>query len=77
MVERPDDWQYVCEARGRSVAFHIEAAEELVPLAWKRCPRSGRANTNVASFDLTYDGQIKLVDPPLEPITHAYELAKP
>jgi hypothetical protein len=32
---------------------------------------------NVASFDLTYDGQIKLTDPPLEPITHAYERAKP
>ena len=32
---------------------------------------------NVASFDLTFDGQIKLIDPPLEPITHAYERAKP
>ena len=32
---------------------------------------------NVASFDLSFDGQIKLVDPPLEPITHAYERAKP
>jgi hypothetical protein len=32
---------------------------------------------NVVSFDLTYDGQIKLADPPLEPITHAYERAKP
>src|SRR5580698_10261662 len=32
---------------------------------------------NVVSFDLTYDGQIKLTDPPLEPITHAYERAKP
>ena len=31
---------------------------------------------NVASFDLTYDGQVKLTDPPLEPITHAYERAK-
>jgi hypothetical protein len=32
---------------------------------------------NVASFDLALDGQIKLVDPPLEPITHAYERDKP
>jgi hypothetical protein len=32
---------------------------------------------NVASFDLTLDGQIKLVAPPLEPITNAYERAKP
>lgn len=31
--------------------------------------------SNVASFDLTYDGQVKLTDPPLEPITHAYERA--
>jgi hypothetical protein len=31
---------------------------------------------NVASFDLTYDGQVKLTDPPLKPITHAYERAK-
>jgi hypothetical protein len=32
---------------------------------------------NVASFDLTLDGQIKLVEPPLEPITDAYRKAKP
>jgi hypothetical protein len=32
---------------------------------------------NVASFDLTLDGQIKLVDPPLEPITDAYRKDKP
>jgi hypothetical protein len=32
---------------------------------------------NVASFDLTLDGQIKLVDPPLEPIIDAYRSAKP
>jgi hypothetical protein len=32
---------------------------------------------NVVSFDLTFDGQVKLTDPPLEPITHAYERAKP
>jgi hypothetical protein len=32
---------------------------------------------NVVSFDLTYDGQVKLTDPPLEPISHAYERAKP
>ncbi len=32
---------------------------------------------NVASFDLTYDGQVKLTDPPLEPITDAYRKAKP
>ena len=32
---------------------------------------------NVASFDLTLDGQIKLVDPPLEPIIDAYRNAKP
>jgi hypothetical protein len=31
---------------------------------------------NVATFDLTFDDQVKLVDPPLEPITHAYERAK-
>jgi hypothetical protein len=31
---------------------------------------------NVASFDLTYDGQVRLTDPPLEPITHAYERTK-
>jgi hypothetical protein len=31
---------------------------------------------NVVSFDLTFDGQIKLTDPPLEPITNAYERAK-
>jgi hypothetical protein len=40
-------------------------------VCWKRCPRSSRADINVASFDLTFDGQIKLIDPPLEPITHA------
>ena len=32
---------------------------------------------NVASFDLSPDGKIKLVEPPLEPITDAYERAKP
>ncbi len=32
---------------------------------------------NVASFDLALDGQIKLVDPPLEPIIDAYRNAKP
>jgi hypothetical protein len=32
---------------------------------------------NVASFDLAPDGQIKLVDPPLEPIIDAYRNAKP
>lgn len=32
---------------------------------------------NVASFDLTLDGKIHLVDPPLEPITDAYRNAKP
>src|ERR1700684_1158403 len=32
---------------------------------------------NVVSFDLTYDGKVKLADPPLEPIPHAYERAKP
>ena len=31
---------------------------------------------NVVSFDLTFDGQIKLTDPPLEPSTNAYERAK-
>jgi hypothetical protein len=31
---------------------------------------------NIASFDLDRDGTIKLVEPPLEPITHAYERAK-
>ena len=32
---------------------------------------------NVASFDLALDGKITLVEPPLEPITDAYERAKP
>jgi hypothetical protein len=32
---------------------------------------------NVASFDLSLDGQIKLTEPPLEPITDAYKKAKP
>jgi hypothetical protein len=32
---------------------------------------------NVASFDLALDGQIKLVDPPLEPIIDAYRNVKP
>jgi hypothetical protein len=32
---------------------------------------------NVGSFDLSPDGKIKLVEPPLEPITDAYERAKP
>ena len=32
---------------------------------------------NVASFDLALDGQIKLVDPPLEPIIDAYRNSKP
>ena len=32
---------------------------------------------NVASFDLSPDGQITLVDPPLEPVTDAYKAAKP
>ena len=32
---------------------------------------------NVASFDLSLDGKIDLVDPPLEPITDAYQRAKP
>jgi hypothetical protein len=32
---------------------------------------------NVASFDLGLDGKITLVEPPLEPITHAYERPKP
>jgi hypothetical protein len=32
---------------------------------------------NVVSFDLTPDGKIALVDPPLEPITGAYQGAKP
>ena len=31
---------------------------------------------NVVSFDLTFDGQIKLVDPPLEPLTDAYRSGK-
>jgi hypothetical protein len=31
---------------------------------------------NVASFDLSPDGKIPLVDPPLKPITDAYERAK-
>jgi hypothetical protein len=31
---------------------------------------------NVASFDMGLDGQITLVDPPLEPITDAYRKAK-
>jgi hypothetical protein len=32
---------------------------------------------NVVSFDLSRDGKIKLVDPPLEPITDVYRRAKP
>jgi hypothetical protein len=32
---------------------------------------------NVASFDLTPNGKITLVEPPLEPITDAYRKAKP
>jgi hypothetical protein len=32
---------------------------------------------NVASFDLSPDGKIKLIEPPLEPITDAYRKAKP
>ncbi len=32
---------------------------------------------NVASFDLDRDGKIKLVDPPLAPITDVYRNAKP
>jgi hypothetical protein len=32
---------------------------------------------NVFSFDLTQDGKIKLVDPPLEPIVDTYKAAKP
>src|SRR3984885_1338183 len=32
---------------------------------------------NVASFDLSPDGKIKLVEPPLEPITDAYKAGKP
>jgi hypothetical protein len=32
---------------------------------------------NVVSFDLTQDGKIKRVEPPLEPITDAYRSAKP
>jgi hypothetical protein len=32
---------------------------------------------NVASFDLTLDGRIKLVEPPLEPITDAYKKGTP
>ena len=32
---------------------------------------------NVASFDLAPDGKITLQEPPLEPITDAYERAKP
>jgi hypothetical protein len=32
---------------------------------------------NVVSFELALDGQIQLVDPPLEPITDAYKKAKP
>jgi hypothetical protein len=31
---------------------------------------------NVASFDMGLDGRITLTDPPLEPITNAYERAK-
>jgi hypothetical protein len=36
-----------------------------------------RQTINVASFDLTLDGRIKLVEPPLEPITDAYRSGKP
>ena len=32
---------------------------------------------NVASFDLSLDGAVTLVEPPLEPITDAYKDAKP
>ena len=32
---------------------------------------------NVASFDLSPDGKITLADPPLEPVTDAYQGAKP
>jgi hypothetical protein len=32
---------------------------------------------NVASFDLALDGQVKLVEPPLEPIIDAYRSPKP
>jgi hypothetical protein len=32
---------------------------------------------NVVSFDLSPDGKIKLIEPPLEPITDAYRKAKP
>ena len=32
---------------------------------------------NVASFDLSPDGKIKFVEPPLEPITDAYKAGKP
>jgi hypothetical protein len=32
---------------------------------------------NVVSFDLSRDGKIKLVDPPLEPITDVYRRANP
>jgi uncharacterized protein YfaP (DUF2135 family) len=32
---------------------------------------------NVVSFDLNLGGEIKLADPPLEPITDAYKKAKP
>jgi hypothetical protein len=32
---------------------------------------------NVASFDLSHDGRITLADPPLEPVTDAYQRAKP
>ena len=32
---------------------------------------------NVASFDMGFDGKIKLVEPPLEPITDAYKGGKP
>jgi hypothetical protein len=49
-----------------------------VRLLWRlRGPRLARGPINVASFDLTLDGQIKLVEPPLEPITDAYRKAKP
>ena len=32
---------------------------------------------NVASFDIGFDGEIRLVEPPLEPITDAYKREKP
>jgi hypothetical protein len=40
----------------------------------------GSREAGCASLDrdsLTYDGQVKLTDAPLEPVTHSYERAKP